>query len=47
LNSIIEEVSSENELMKKVKNELNEEKDKNKNYQKSQKYEDYIKKNKI
>jgi hypothetical protein len=43
LNSIIEEISSENEIMKTLKNEVNEEKQKNANYQKSQKYEEYVK----
>ena len=43
LNSIIEEISSEQEVMKKIKSELDEEKKKNENFQNSQKYEDYVK----
>jgi len=35
LNSIIEEISSEQEIMKKIKSEVDEEKKKNENYQKS------------
>jgi hypothetical protein len=37
LNSIIEEISSEQEVMKKIKSELDEEKKKNENFQNSQK----------
>ena len=43
LNSIIKKISSENEIMKKIKNEFNEEKQKNENYKNSQKYEAYVK----
>ena len=43
LNSIIEEISSEQEIIKKIKNEFDEEKKKNENYQKSPKFEEYVK----